>query len=176
VTDSIISTNVKLSMIVYLAVNNVNRKIYVGYTTTSLIRRKISHKHKMGKDNCYFHNALLKYGFNNFSWYILYQGSSLEEIVSKEIEFIKILSSNVKGVGYNLTYGGEGIPMTEEIKRKIGIANSGKFGELNPFFGKTHSQNTKDHLSKIRKGLRNSPFEKHSDKTKEILFLGGKEW
>lgn len=66
--------------------------------------------------------------------------------------------------------------MTEEIRHKIGIANSGKFGSLNPFFGKTHSKETKEHFSNIRKGIRGSPFTKHSEETKERLSVKRKLW
>jgi predicted HNH restriction endonuclease len=45
-----------------------------------------------------------------------------------------------------------GYVMTEEHKRKIGLANSGRFGEKSSFFGRHHSEETKKRISLKKTG------------------------
>ena len=49
--------------------NKVNNKSYIGQTRYSLEFRWRQHQHK--KDNTYFHNAIKKYGVDNFELSIL---------------------------------------------------------------------------------------------------------
>lgn len=51
---------------IYQCTNLINNKIYIGQTTRSLKERKAEHLHKVINDGTYFHNALLKYGADNF--------------------------------------------------------------------------------------------------------------
>lgn len=59
----IISKDVSLSMVVYVAINNTNNKIYIGHTTTSLYRRKISHKSRLKKKRIIFSQCFRKIWF-----------------------------------------------------------------------------------------------------------------
>ena len=51
----------------------------------------------------------------------------------------------------------KGIPLTEEHKRNIRISQS---GENHPWFGRKHTDESKEKISKSRKGIKNP---KHSD-------------
>jgi hypothetical protein len=57
--------------------------------------------------------------------------------------------------------------MTDDYRKKIservkGENNPmfGKFGELNPFFGKKHTKETKDKISNTKKGVKNTSISK----------------
>jgi len=67
----------------------------------------------------------------------------------------------LKKNGYNLTHGGEDNPMNyQKYRDKISKANS---GELNPFFGKKHTDEYKRKSSESRKG------KYHGKQNKPIL-------
>ena len=104
--------------IVYKHQNLINGKVYIGITSQNPEQRWRKgagyYNHKK------FYNAILKYGWNNFSHVILYSNLSEKEACEKEKELIKIYDS--KNNGYNLTDGGEGTSgyhHTEETKEKI---------------------------------------------------------
>ncbi len=88
---------------IYKITNKVNGMSYIGQTRYTVEFRWRQHQHK--KDGCYFHNALHKYGVENFTV------ETLEECeVSKlnEREIFYIAKYNTFDKGYNLTIGGDG--------------------------------------------------------------------
>ena len=89
--------------IIYKITNKVNNKSYIGQTRYSLEFRWRQHQHK--KDNTYFHNAIKKYGVNNFELSVL-EECDVEQLNSREIFYIA--KYNTFQEGYNLTIGGEG--------------------------------------------------------------------
>lgn len=111
-------------MIIYKAANKINGKIYVGQTINSLEHRKSGHERDARcekKNTVYFHNALLKYGFENFNWEVLKECTSQEELDYYEDYYIKEYDSTNKEKGYNLKSGGKlGVVFTDEVKAKIG--------------------------------------------------------
>jgi group I intron endonuclease len=124
---------------IYKCVNTINGKVYVGFDSQWPNRQKI---HKSNhKKVCYkFYNAILKYGWENFEWTIIYQSKDREHTLkTMEPQFIKEYDSFKNG--YNSTLGGEGVFglkrkfSKEEIENKrkfmlgnqIGKANKGKF-------------------------------------------------
>jgi len=164
----------KSKNIVYCALNTLNNKVYIGYTQQTLNDRKKSHiSHaKWEKDNTYFHNAINKYGKENFQWFVIFQGFFLEELKEKEKQFIKRFKSNDKQYGYNLTSGGEQCYFNESVKLKISkrAKERGIGGEKNPFYGKRHSLETRKRWSKIRRGRPcSNPGYTHSNEIKKIL-------
>lgn len=127
---------------IYKITNNVNNKIYIGCTTNV---EKRWNKHikvalsKRKKEKFYIHNAIQKYGVENFSIETLIEIHSKEQMFSFEKKYIEEYKSNKNDFGYNLTEGGEGA------------------------FGRVLSKETKDKISKAHLGI------KHSDETKELL-------
>lgn len=95
---------------IYLIINKINKKEYVGYTNLPSIQERFDkHWQSRYSDKCYFHDALIKYGKENF---II---SLLEEIDSKdwsekEKYWIKKRNS-FRPNGYNSTEGGEQPPI-----------------------------------------------------------------
>ena len=87
---------------VYKIENKINKKIYVGQTN-NLDRRMQEHKHDE-RNNHPIHNAIKKYGWENFEVSVLYYGVNYNEI---EKEYIKLYKSNRKEYGYNITAGGQ---------------------------------------------------------------------
>ena len=109
-------------MIIYKITNNVNGKIYVGQTTKTAEQRLRKH---WSEANCefrpenYFHNALLKYGIDNFTIEVIDTAETLEELNQKEIYWIDKLDATNKDIGYNLMSGGKSGIKNEETKQKI---------------------------------------------------------
>lgn len=92
---------------IYKITNKVNGMSYIGQTRYTVEFRWRQHQHK--KDNCYFHNAIRKYGVNNFIVETL-EECEVSQLNNREIYYIA--KYNTFNKGYNLTIGGEG-------KRKI---------------------------------------------------------
>lgn len=92
--------------VIYLARNLVNGSIYIGYSVDFRKRKKQHIQDAENGDATYFHNALRKYGYGNFSWSIIKRGPA-NELPRLEISAI----AQYKTAGYkvyNLTDGGEG--------------------------------------------------------------------
>lgn len=119
----------KGSLLIYKITNLINGKIYVGQTTKTLEQRLAKHWSEArcaSRPNNYFHNALLKYGIENFIIEKLDTASSIEELNEKEYYWIEKLHSRDKDIGYNLMTGGKsGIKSekTKELLRQKKIAN-----------------------------------------------------
>lgn len=88
---------------IYKITNKVNGKSYIGQTRYTVEFRWRQHQHK--KDNTYFHNALYKYGIENFTVETL-EECNVEDLDSKEIFYIAKYDTFKNG--YNLTIGGDG--------------------------------------------------------------------
>lgn len=111
-------------MIIYKVTNLVNQKVYIGQSINSLDHRKNQH-YKESKyhlnDTTYFHNALRKYPKDSFTWEIIEELFSVDELNFREIYWINYYQSTDKEKGYNLKYGGNnGGKCCESTKRKIG--------------------------------------------------------
>ena len=88
--------------------------------------------------------AILKHGWNNFDHEILFEGLTKEEADEKEKELIDFYDSRNPEKGYNTREGGSNGPLSEEAKEKLRETMTGRYdGENNPFYGKTHSEETK---------------------------------
>lgn len=88
---------------IYKITNKVNGKVYIGQTRYTVEFRWRQHLHK--KDDTYFHNALKKYGPDNFIVEIL-EECDVEKLNEREIFYIAKYNSFEDG--YNLTLGGDG--------------------------------------------------------------------
>lgn len=110
-----------------------NGKSYVGWTQKSLEQRKSDHwKTCFHKKRRYaVHNAILKCGFGNLKWEILYESNDQEFSLNiMEPYCIKLYNSHESKNGYNLTWGGDapglGIIQSEETKKKRSLSLKGK--------------------------------------------------
>lgn len=128
---------------IYKVTNNINQKIYIGFTDNfeSRIKRHIVNiKYR----NHHLYNAFKKYGLENFSFEIIYQSLDGEYCLKvMEPHFIKMYDSFNKG--YNMTLGGEGClgyKHTESTKKHLSQASKLLVGNKNPFYNKKHTKET----------------------------------
>lgn len=141
---------------IYKCTNNVNGKVYIGYTQKSLDKRIIEHKSNSKKGSHYLlHKAIQKYGVDAFHWEIIFESKDKNYLLEEmECYFIKEYNSYFENnCGYNMTYGGQG-GMTdkthsEETKNKLKIARNKRHVE--PMLGKKHSDESKNKMSESRK-------------------------
>lgn len=103
---------------VYCHTNNINNKKYVGITSEKPEKRW---KNGLGyKHNEYFYNAILKYGWEEFSHDVLYTDLSKSEAEEVEKRLIKKWNLTNRAFGYNIEGGGNlGKEVSEETKRKL---------------------------------------------------------
>jgi len=103
---------------VYMHINKINQKKYIGITSQPVNRRWRSRG--QGYKQCtLFYRAIQKYGWDEFEHIILYTDLSEDEAKKKERELISKYHSNEKAYGYNLTDGGEMSHYNEEARRRI---------------------------------------------------------
>lgn len=105
---------------VYMHVNKINGKKYIGIT-----KQKPEERWKNGngyKPTSHFRHAIDKYGWSNFDHIILFTNLSSEEASKKERELIQQYNTTNHLYGYNNSNGGE-IAFTykhsEEAKQKM---------------------------------------------------------
>lgn len=136
-------------------------KVYIGISHNVKKRWESNGKHYKGCPH--FWNAILKYGWNNIEHQVLYECLTHEEACEKEKELISYYKE--LGISYNLSDGGEGNVL---------------YGELNPFYGKHHSEDTKRKISEKNTGKVNYWKGKHlSEKTRKKISesrIGTKNW
>lgn len=117
-------------MIIYKATNKINGKIYIGQTVNTLQHRANQHLQETKnstRKNTYFHNAIQKYGFENFIFIEIDHASNIEELNIKEQYWIEYYNSTNKTIGYNLDSGGVNCYKSESTKRKIGDTTIAKW-------------------------------------------------
>ena len=93
---------------IYKITNKINNKIYIGQSV-NIEQRFYTHcSDALNKaDNNYFHNAIRKYGKENFYIEIIEECPE-EELNDREIYWINKYNSTDTSIGYNSTLGGEG--------------------------------------------------------------------
>lgn len=99
------------------------------------------------KYNMLINKALLKYGYSNFQLEIL-EYTSPEKAIEIEQYYLDLLNESSESLNYNiLKKAGSrlGYKVLEETKEKLRIAN---LGVKNPNFGKSHSKETREKISK----------------------------
>jgi len=96
-------------MIIYLAINEVNGKKYIGKTSRPLARRWQLHKNAATRgEGSYFQDAIRKHGAEAFIVLPIWVAESNKELDEMEKHFITTLGTQEFTVGYNCTAGGDG--------------------------------------------------------------------
>lgn len=107
-------------MKIYCIKNKLDGKKYVGKTIKTIENRFKRHiKKSESEDRQHVHNAIRKYGKENFKCYLLEDVSNKEMLSEREMYWIKELDT--KNTGYNETDGGEGSSgrqISEETRKK----------------------------------------------------------
>lgn len=139
---------------IYCVTNSVNGKKYVGQTNMTADRRWKGHCQAAKRNGDHLiHRAIRKYGNTFFNVETLEECMS-DELNEREMFWIASFNSNALsgGHGYNMTDGGggaKGFKHSSEMKQK----RSKRFtGSGNPFYGKTHTQEVRELISKTNKG------------------------
>jgi group I intron endonuclease len=136
---------------VYVVVNTVNSKMYVGSTERELKIRWQKHLAKVTEGSlCTLHKAIRKYGRENFDIRMIEEYPSRETMLQGEIDYIAYFDTYKSSFGYNDTPGGDGgntnggKKFSEEWKAKMSEARKGIV------FSKEHKENlSKSHIGKI---------------------------
>lgn len=138
----------------------INDKIYIGQTINSLEHRRKQHYREAKNRNrksVYFHNALNKYGFENFIFEQIDTASTLDELDKKEQYWIKYYNSMNKMFGYNLDSGGhKGGVKSESTKKKIG--ESTKIKWENPLIAEKMRDGLKKGTETMKKNIKRYAF------------------
>jgi len=161
-------------MLIYVARNKVNDKVYIGKTKKTLIKRIKEHKSKHITGRSYFHKALRHYGFNSFEWSVLKECLSLIEMNDCEKKFIRDFDSRNHDKGYNISEGGDGgdtftFDPNKEIRRS---RMKEKIGTKNHFYGKKHSKETLKIIGENSKRVHTG--RKNTKKTKKKMSMSAK--
>jgi group I intron endonuclease len=133
--------------IIYLLINKINGKVYVGQTWRPL-KDRFGTNGKNYKACNYLYAAIEKYGWENFDHRKLTIELSQEGANAAEDFYIKMYKSRNPHYGYNIRGGGSTGQLSEETKKILSILNS---GENNNFFGKTHTTESKQKVSENTK-------------------------
>lgn len=156
----------KLYGIIYKVTNIINSKIYIGQTKRTLEKRRYFHLYesKHTRLDFHFYRAIKKYGQENFLWETIDKAFSREELLDKEIYWIKFYNSSHIDSGYNMTNGGEGFGSpTDQVKKSMG---RNMVLEKNPFYGKVHTENSRYLMAVANSNRKHNP---HSDITKQKI-------
>lgn len=140
------------------------------------------------KNNDHFYRAINKYGWNNFQHKILFNNLTEDEAKLLEQFYITLYDTINSKKGYNKSLGGESWNMSEETKKKISKAHTGKThsketkekmsknnymkkpenkakfsGKNHPMYGRTHSEETKKKISKNHANVngKNNPIARN---------------
>ena len=157
----------ELKCCIYCYTNKINNKKYIGQICRKNNNLKSRHNEHISNSynsnrkydyNMPFHNAIRKYGIENFEFEVLKICNNLDECNYWETYYIERFNTLISNnEGYNLSNGGSnGSTLAgktnEEIsewKNKISKTLTGKMsGENNPFYGKKHTEKTKEKMKK----------------------------
>lgn len=158
---------------IYRATSKTTKKSYFGSTKSPFEKRKQSHKTTARKhtNNWHFHNAIRKYGWEDFEWTVVAMVGTQTQCEDLERWYIERYNTTDRRCGYNMTKDTrrgrwpsmKGKKFTEEHKKKIGNANRGK----------KHTAESLQKMSKAQmgrtawnKGKKGSP---HSEETKRKM-------
>lgn len=161
-------------MIIYQIKNKINGKVYVGQTVQKYLSVRVA-QHRCA--NSIIGKAIAKYGFDNFEVSTLARTKSLRQLNQLERYWIKQLNCTSPN-GYNIQSGGHNALHTPQTKEKMRIAKAnynpappvcttemrkqivvsrgGFKGDFNPFFGKRHSEESKQLIGAASQGRRNT--------------------
>ena len=134
---------------IYVFENRTTGKRYVGMTSRDLSVRACEHVRKGSK---LFRRAIQKYGIDDFD---LVVSEYAPDDKLKEFEIAAIAHHETRHpAGYNISAGGNG---------------GNGIGELNTFYGRKHSEETKRKMSKAHKGNKSKTGQTLSDETKKRI-------
>ena len=167
---------------IYKITNKITEQYYVGKTTNTIELRLRQHINdaNIHKDNSILHNAMRKYGYDNFIIESLEEDVPNDILDDKEIFYINLLKSKKEYGNYNLTNGGDGgrtwgklddIKIQELYQMLLDIENYPRIQDIADYFNMDASE-----IAKINKGIywRNDELTYPLRKTKTTRIDNGK--
>ena len=163
---------------IYCITNTLNGKRYVGKTRYAIEKRFEQHSRASNKINTYIHNAILKYGKENFTISLIAEVPD-EDWKYWEKYYIKKYHSHFTEGGYNITYGGDSNPMdipeVKEIQKRR--CKEKTYEKRANWLGKHHSEESKKKMSRIQSAICNTEDRKkrnalqHEKQKKRVAML-----
>jgi group I intron endonuclease len=163
--------NLEVYGVIYKIRNKINNKLYFGQTIQKGgFDTRYENDLEKYTHNEHLKRSIQKYGIKNFEIDKEFDiGYSQEELDKLEDMYIKIYDTINPNFGYNRRYGGSKGKLTQETKLKISKSHKGVklskehilhmkenhadfSGENHPFYGKRHTEKSKEQISKNRKG------------------------
>jgi group I intron endonuclease len=155
---------------IYLLTNLLNKDKYVGQSIDlgKRFTKYFTLSYLKNRNTLVISRALIKYGYANFSISILEYCDKdiLNEREQYYMDIIKPVYNTLKIAGSS-----SGYKHTQESKDKRSLSLKGKYiGTNSPLYGRTHTEQTKELMSSMRKGQDNYFYGKtHTDETRELM-------
>lgn len=183
-------TTVQKKIGIYLIVNKVNGKYYVG--CSSNVKRRVYEHFYYLKNNVHnnpkIQNAYNLYGVSSFESIMVDTNDlNIESVLEKEQLYLNECKCHEDG-NYNCRYistGGNKPPISflqklslprgplkDSTKKKLSLRFSGK---NNPNFGKRHTQEWKDKMSTIKKNISEETRERMRLARRKVVLSKGRE-
>ena len=105
---------------IYKIQNTINKKVYIGQTRRDPKIR--FQEYKRSCHNVYLENEINLYGIQNFSFEVIDEADSYEQLNKKEIFWISYYNSTNRELGYNFSQGGcgpQGISWSLESRTQV---------------------------------------------------------
>ena len=149
---------------IYKITNNVNQKIYIGYTKGKIESRFNRHIYESQNPTSILHKSLSHHGSDKFSIETIYQSVDCNHIQEMEKYFIKFYNSYYTfGKGYNMTLGGDGgATFTGRKHTKESLLKKSISAKINhQKYPRTHSEETKEKIKNSLLGRIQSQSQKN---------------
>lgn len=150
---------------VYETINLINGKKYIGYHKTQdlndgylgsgkILTQAIK---KYGVES--FKRKIIKF-FNNPAEALEYEKKLVTEEIIKSNQYYNIMPGGQGGDAIGSFSRNYGIKKSKSHRKKLSESRKGRFiGELNPFYGKTHTDKTKKWLSERQQGASSPVYD-----------------
>lgn len=175
------------TFLTYKITNKINGKLYFGWTNKSSVKERLEvHLYSAEHGSTLLlHNAIRKYGKENFCIELMNNFNSRQNVLRGEIKLIRKYKTNhcrYPGIGYNMTDGGEGTSGCTRTKKQLNAssrvittrnkllkgqtyeqiygdrAQEEKLKRGNSNRGKKRSEEIKQKISQLKQGNKNGCF------------------
>lgn len=148
----------------YIHINKLNGKVYVGISSNPLIRWRNGYKY-----NKHFRAAIQKYGWDGFLHIIVRTGLTLNEAHKQERRWIYLYRANNPEFGYNQTKGGEGSDLGKDCYGEGGRIRHEKYYRKNRDRIRKRGKEYYEENKKERRKRIHENYEKNKENRKEYM-------